>query len=168
MKLLVVAGIELGHVRRAVEARIWAHGVVLAQRRAVVAMEWDDAPSALYTVVREGRVAHEAVTHFAPRGGRLEFVFGGCTCRTGANCAHVVASVLTAGAGAEATGAADAHPPWERRLRALFSPEPPSLGALREPVPLAVELSLTAGAGADADDVDGAGHSPSRSPSVSR
>ena len=33
----------------------------------------------------------------------------------------------------------------ERTLRALFAPDPPSLNDLREPVPLAVELSLSAG-----------------------
>src|SRR6185437_13734398 len=97
----------------------------------------------------------EVVAYFEPHGARLTFVFGECTCAVGVNCAHVVASVLaTAGTAATARkvpAAVGAPAGWERTLRSLFAPEPPSLNALREPVPLAIELSLAVGrAGASA------------------
>ena len=122
-------------------------GVLFAQRRAVAEMEWDGEHNALYTEVHDSGTVHEAVAYFRVRRARLDFVFGECTCPAGMNCVHVVASVLAAAdtAGVGRTGTAGAHPPWERTLRSLFAPDPPSLNDLREPVPLAVELSLSAG-----------------------
>ena len=99
---------------------------------------------ALHTVVRDEATFHEAVVCFVQRGARLHFAAGTCTCRVGTNCAHVVASVLTSVGGAEAAAGAEQQPSWERTLRSLFAPEPPSLADLRNPVPLALELSLSA------------------------
>ena len=56
----------------------------------------------------------------------------------------MVASVLTSVGGGEAAAGAEQQPSWERTLRSLFAPEPPSLADLRDPVPLALELSLSA------------------------
>ena len=146
MQHVVLDGVEPGSVVRAVDARTYARGVLFAQRRAVAEMEWDGERNALYTDVRDSGVVHEAVAYFRVRRERLDFDFGECTCPAGMNCVHVVASVLAAAdtAGVGRTGTAGAHPPWERTLRSLFAPDPPSLNDLREPVPLAVELSLGA------------------------
>src|SRR5689334_12350330 len=122
MQLVVLDGVEPGSVVRAVGARTYARGVLLAQRRAVVEMEGDATRAALYTEVRDGRADHEAVARLRARGARWEFVGGTCTCRVGANCAHVVASVLTA-ARDECPGAVEQHPPWERTLHSLFAPD---------------------------------------------
>ena len=147
MQRVVLDGVEPGSVVRAVDARTYARGVLFAQRRAVAEMEWDGEHNALYTEVHDSGTVHEAVAYFRVRRARLDFVFGECTCPAGMNCVHVVASVLAAAdtAGVGRTGTAGAHPPWERTLRSLFAPDPPSLNDLREPVPLAVELSLSAG-----------------------
>ena len=149
MQRVVLDGVEPGSVVRAVDARTYARGVLFAQRRAVAEMEWDGEHNALYTEVHDSGTVHEAVAYFRVRRARLDFVFGECTCPAGMNCVHVVASVLAAAdtAGVGRTGTAGAHPPWERTLRSLFAPDPPSLNDLREPVPLAVELSLSAGHG---------------------
>jgi len=145
MQQVVVDGVEPGSIVRAVDGRTYARGVLFAQRRAVGEMEWDGGRHALYTEVRDGAALHEAVAYFRVRGALLDLVFGECTCPVGMNCAHVVASVLVAAGGAGYPATAEAHPPWERTLRSVFAPDPPSLSDLREPVPLAVELSLSAG-----------------------
>jgi superfamily II DNA or RNA helicase len=148
MQLVVVEGVEPAEVVRAVDARTYARGLLYVQRRDVVTTEWDAAECALYAMVRDGRTFREVVAYFEPHGARLKFLLGECTCAVGANCAHVVASVLaTAGTAAtarKAAAAAGAPARWERTLRSLFAPEPPSLSAMREPVPLAIELSLSA------------------------
>jgi hypothetical protein len=64
--------------------------------RAVRATEWDDECTALYADVGDGDVVYEAAAYFQPRRALLEFMFGECTCPVATNCAHVVASVLTA------------------------------------------------------------------------
>ena len=144
MRLVVVEGVEPGGVAGAVDARTYARGALLARRRAVVEMDWDGRYAALHTVVRDEATFHEAVVCFVQRGARLHFAAGTCTCRVGTNCAHVVASVLTSVGGGEAAAGAEQQPSWERTLRSLFAPEPPSLADLRDPVPLALELSLSA------------------------
>ena len=145
MRLVVVEGVEPGGLAGAVDARTYARGALLARRRSVVEMDWDGRYAVLHTVVRDDAVFHEVVVCFVQRGARLHFAGGTCTCRTGSNCAHVVASVLTSIGTGEPAGATEQQPPWERTLRSLFAPEPPSLSDLREPVPLALELSLSAG-----------------------
>ena len=144
MRLVVVEGVEPGGVAGAVDARTYARGALLARRHAVVEMDWDARYAALHTVVRDEATLHEAVACFVQRGARLHFAAGRCTCRVGTNCAHVVASVLTSVGGGEAAAGAEQQPSWERTLRSLFAPEPPSLADLRNPVPLALELSLSA------------------------
>ena len=144
MRLVVVEGVEPGGVAGAVDARTYARGALLARRHAVVEMDWDGRYAALHTVVRDEATFHEAVVCFVQRGARLHFAAGTCTCRVGTNCAHVVASVLTSVGGGEAAAGAEQQPSWERTLRSLFAPEPPSLADLRNPVPLALELSLSA------------------------
>jgi superfamily II DNA or RNA helicase len=145
MRLVVVNGIEADGVARAVDARTYARGLLFAQRRAVRATEWDDECTALYADVGDGDVVYEAAAYFQPRRALLEFMFGECTCPVATNCAHVVASVLTAVGSSGDDVATEAHPPWERTLRTLFAPDPPSLDDLREQVPLALELSLSSG-----------------------
>ena len=144
MRLVVVEGVEPGGVAGAVDARTYARGALLARRHAVVEMDWDGRYAALHSVVRDEATFHEAVVCFVQRGARLHFAAGTCTCRVGTNCAHVVASVLTSVDGGEAAAGAEQQPSWERTLRSLFAPEPPSLADLRNPVPLALELSLSA------------------------
>jgi superfamily II DNA or RNA helicase len=145
MQQVVLDGVEPGSVVRAVDAHTYARGALFAQRRAVGEMAWDGVHHALHADVRDGAIVHQAVAYFRCRGDRLDFVFGRCTCPAGLNCGHVVASVLAA-----APASTDAHPPWERTLRSLFAPDSPSLRDLREPVPLAVELSLCGRVGAAA------------------
>jgi superfamily II DNA or RNA helicase len=142
MQQVVLDGVEPGSVVRAVDPRRYARGVLFAQRRAVGAMGWCGEHQALHATVDDSGAVHEAIGYFRTYGARLHFMYGECTCAA-RNCVHVVAAVLAATSGAGR--AADAHPPWERTLRALFAPDPPSLNDLREPVPLAVELSLSAG-----------------------
>ena len=96
MRLVVVNGIEADGVARAVDARTYARGLLFAQRRAVRATEWDDECTALYADVGDGDVVYEAAAYFQPRRALLEFMVGTCTCPVATNCAHVVASVLTA------------------------------------------------------------------------
>jgi superfamily II DNA or RNA helicase len=151
MQLVVLEGIAPGELAHAVDSRTYARGTACAQRGAVVHMEWDDADSALLTVVRgSGGALYDTAAFFDPQPGGLEFSFGECTCPVGIDCKHVVAAVVTAAGAAPGAPTVEApSSPWERTLGALLTIEPPAAdrpGA----VPLAVELSLSAPrAGAD-------------------
>ena len=91
-------------------------------------MEWDDADSALLTVVRgSGGALYDTAAFFDPQPGGLEFSFGECTCPVGIDCKHVVAAVVTAAGAAPGTPTVEApSSPWERTLGALLTIEPPA------------------------------------------
>ena len=154
MRLVVVEGVEPGGVAGAVDARTYARGALLARRRAVVEMDWDGRYAALHTVVRdEGDV---------PRGGRLLPCTRGAAALRGRyvhmSSRHELRTRGGLGTDLRRTAlrpaaGAEQQPSWERTLRSLFAPEPPSLADLRNPVPLALELSLSAGPGGLGDAV---------------
>ena len=50
MQLVRMEGITPGGVARVVDARTYAHGLLLAQRRAVTEMEWDEVRQAVAPV----------------------------------------------------------------------------------------------------------------------
>lgn len=146
MKLLTLQGIRPAEIAEVVDARTYARGVLLAQRSAVRDMEWDDLDNVLFAEVRDGDLLHEVVVYFEPHRRGLGYAFSECGCAASPGCAHVVAAALTAATGgALATQpGADAHEPWERKLRAVLAPERAAHGGPRAPVPLAVELALSA------------------------
>ena len=145
MRLVVVNGIEADGVARAVDARTYARG--LCSRSAAPSARRSGTTSAPRCMPTSATAAWctRQPRYFAARRALLEFMFGECTCPVATNCAHVVASVLTAVGSSGDDVATEAHPPWERTLRTLFAPDPPSLDDLCEQVPLALELSLSSG-----------------------
>jgi superfamily II DNA or RNA helicase len=146
MKLVMVQGIDVTTVARAVDGQTYLRGVTYASQRAVQHMEWDNVDRVLQAMVcgRDGSY-YEAAAYFEPlRGATLTFAFGECTCSVGFNCKHVVAVVLTAcGATGAGTAVASPQPPappsWEQSLAALLGPT----RSAGDTVPLALELSLS-------------------------
>jgi superfamily II DNA or RNA helicase len=143
MRLVTVEGIDAADVERAVDAATFARGVAYAQRRAVLAMEWDPADCVLEALVRGGHgTQYEVAVYFEHHGRhRLRYSFGECSCPVEMGCKHVVAAVLVAAGGKGAVGE-PAAPSWEHALGELLTgPQPPPARA-GGAVPLAVELSL--------------------------
>ena len=145
MQVVVVDGIDIGSIARAVDAATYTRGVDYLRQRAVLHMAWIAERNVVQALVRGSSSSYATEAHFVARqGGWLDFSFGHCSCPVGADCKHVVAVALMVAGGSGASSpphSTSAVPTWERELSSLLG-QPPGAGQSADDVPLAIELTV--------------------------